>query len=146
MIGIAEDNAICRISFAKKTDVPAILREWKKEWPETEFTRDDGVIAMFARQIDSGVLPALRMTGTPFQHAVWKALLDVPPGETVSYAELARRIRKPKAARAVGAACGANLIPLVVPCHRVLASDGTLGGFSGGLAIKRALLKAEKAA
>jgi O-6-methylguanine DNA methyltransferase len=82
-------------------------------------------------------------SGTPFQQKVWRAMLTIPRGETRSYAWIAKRIGKPKAARAVGAACGANPVPIIVPCHRVLASDGTLGGFGGGLALKKQLLKLE---
>jgi O-6-methylguanine DNA methyltransferase len=81
--------------------------------------------------------------GSPFQQTVWTALLDIPYGTTVTYGELAARIGKPKAARAVGQAVGANPLPVVVPCHRVLASGGALGGFSGGLEIKRHLLRVE---
>ena len=78
-----------------------------------------------------------------FQHRVWKNHCWVPPGETISYAELARRIKKPKAMRAVGNAMGANPIPIIVPCHRVVATGGGLGGFGGGLTLKRILLEAE---
>jgi methylated-DNA-[protein]-cysteine S-methyltransferase len=82
----------------------------------------------------------LRFLGTPFQRAAWTALTSIPFGELRSYAEQARAIGRPTALRAVGAANGRNPIPLVAPCHRVVASDGTLGGFTGGLAIKRSLL------
>ena len=81
--------------------------------------------------------------GTPFQQNVWRALQKIPRGKTRSYGEIARRIDKPKAVRAVGGACGANPIPIFVPCHRVLAANGTLGGFSGGLNWKRKLLAGE---
>lgn len=81
--------------------------------------------------------------GTEFQRAVWTTLRTIPRGETRSYAWVARQIGRPRAARAVGAACGANPVPLLVPCHRVIASDGSLGGFSGGLALKRRLLALE---
>lgn len=83
-------------------------------------------------------------TGTPFQIKVWKALLEIPFGTTVSYGELARRVRFPKAARAVGAACGQNPIALFIPCHRVIAKDGSLTGFGGGLSLKKKLLLFEK--
>jgi len=83
--------------------------------------------------------------GTPFQQAVWRALLEIPRGETRSYAWVARRVGRPGAARAVGQAVGANPLPLLVPCHRVVASDGGLGGFGGGLEMKRALLRREGA-
>jgi len=81
--------------------------------------------------------------GTAFQQAVWRTLRKIPRGETRSYAWVARKIGKPKAARAVGAACGANPVPIIVPCHRVVASDGSLGGFGGGLPLKRRLLALE---
>jgi len=83
------------------------------------------------------------VNGTPFQAQVWAALREIPRGQTRSYAEVARAIERPTAARAVAAACGANPVPLVVPCHRVIASDGSLGGFSAGIAVKSALLAAE---
>ncbi len=81
--------------------------------------------------------------GTEFQQRVWEELLRIPAGHSRSYGELARTLRKPGAARAVGSACGANPIPLLIPCHRVLAADGRLGGFSGGLEWKRRLLAVE---
>ena len=87
----------------------------------------------------------LRPTGTEFQRKTWAVLLEIPYSETISYAELARRMGQPRAARAVGAANGANPISLVVPCHRVIASGGGLGGYGGGLEIKRRLLELEGA-
>ncbi len=81
--------------------------------------------------------------GTQFQLAVWRELQRIPYGQTVSYGELARRIGNPKASRAVGSANGANQIPIVIPCHRVIAAGGKLGGFGGGLPIKEALLALE---
>ena len=83
--------------------------------------------------------------GTPFQAKVWAALRKIPVGKTISYGELARRIGRPGASRAVGAANGANPIALVIPCHRVIASDGTLGGYGGGLPRKEWLLVHEGA-
>jgi methylated-DNA-[protein]-cysteine S-methyltransferase len=82
--------------------------------------------------------------GTAFQRAVWRVLRTIPRGETRSYGWVARRVGKPRAARAVGAACGANPVPILVPCHRVVAGDGSLGGFSGGLRLKRRLLALER--
>ena len=81
--------------------------------------------------------------GTPFQQSVWRALLDIPYGETTSYGVVAKRIGKPSAIRAVGAANGANPIPIVIPCHRVIGSTGKLTGFGGGLPTKELLLKLE---
>ena len=88
-------------------------------------------------------MPLDLSAGTQFQQQVWQALRTIPRGETRSYAWVARQIGRPKAARAVGAACGANPVLLLVPCHRVVASDGTLGGFSCGLPLKRRLLALE---
>jgi O-6-methylguanine DNA methyltransferase len=82
--------------------------------------------------------------GSPFQRRVWKALMDIPYGETVSYKEIARAIGQPSAIRAVGSAVGRNPLPIVLPCHRVIASDGSIGGFSAGLELKRRLLKLER--
>jgi O-6-methylguanine DNA methyltransferase len=92
----------------------------------------------------AGRLPPLDWAGaTPFQRRVWEALRQLPPGQTRSYGEIARVLGRPQAARAVGGACGANPVPVLVPCHRVLASGGRLGGFSGGLKWKRLLLARE---
>jgi methylated-DNA-[protein]-cysteine S-methyltransferase len=85
----------------------------------------------------------LALTGTPFQLSVWKALQGIPYGTTISYGELASRIGRPRAVRAVGGANGRNPIPIVIPCHRVIGGDGQLTGFGGGLPIKRALLELE---
>lgn len=91
------------------------------------------------REFDVPLAPA----GTEFQRAAWKALAEVPYGETLSYAELARRMKRPSAVRAVGAANGANPIPIILPCHRIIGADGTLTGYGGGLEIKRRLLSLE---
>lgn len=87
---------------------------------------------------------ALDLRGTPFQCEVWQALREIPFGETRSYAQVARSVRRPRALRAVGAANGANPISLVVPCHRVVASDGSLGGYGGGRDLKARLLAMER--
>jgi methylated-DNA-[protein]-cysteine S-methyltransferase len=82
--------------------------------------------------------------GTPFQRRVWKALRDIPYGETVSYKEIAHTIGQPSATRAVGSAVGHNPLPVILPCHRVISRDGSLGGFSAGLDVKRRLLELER--
>jgi len=84
--------------------------------------------------------------GTEFQRAVWRAIADIPYGQTSTYAEIARAAGRARAVRAAGSATGANPIPLLIPCHRVIAAHGKLGGFSGGLDAKRRLLALEKAA
>jgi len=86
---------------------------------------------------------ALDLQGTPFQLMVWAALREIPPGEVATYGEIAGEIGRPRAARAVGQACGSNNVVLFVPCHRVVAAHGRLGGFGGGLKLKKALLRHE---
>ena len=84
------------------------------------------------------------VSGTEMQRAVWQELTKIPYGKTISYAEMAKRAGHPAAVRAIGSACGANPIPLILPCHRVIASDGTLGGFAWGLPYKEKLLATEQ--
>jgi methylated-DNA-[protein]-cysteine S-methyltransferase len=88
-------------------------------------------------------VPVDLSVGTDFQQKVWRALTKIPRGETRSYGWVARKVGKPGASRAVGTACGANPVPVIVPCHRVIAGDGSLGGFGGGLPMKRQLLRIE---
>ncbi len=85
----------------------------------------------------------LALRGTEFQEQVWLTLAEIPYGETVSYGELAAMVGRPRASRAVGQANGANPIPIVLPCHRVVAADGTIGGYGGGISTKRQLLSLE---
>ena len=87
----------------------------------------------------------LDLVGTPFQTAVWRELLKIEPGRTCTYGDIARRIGQPSAGRAVGAAVGRNPVSVIVPCHRVVGSDGTLTGYAGGLERKTALLRLETA-
>lgn len=107
----------------------------------------DAVICQLQQYFDgerrSFDLP-LAAQGTAFQHSVWRELQRIPYGQTISYGELARRIGKPRACRAVGLANGANPLPIIVPCHRVIGADGSLTGFGGGLPIKRQLLALER--
>lgn len=112
--------------------------------------RDTGDVGRRLRDYFAGDLPALagirvETGGTPFQRAVWRALRRIGPGRTASYADVARRIGHPRAVRAVGLANGANPVCLVVPCHRVIATGGGLGGYGGGLDRKRWLLAHEGA-
>ena len=97
---------------------------------------------------DLGVLERIDVDpdGTPFQKAVWQELRNIPAGRTISYGELAKRIGRPTASRAVGAANGRNPIPIVIPCHRVIGSDSTLIGYGGGIDRKRWLLSHERSA
>jgi len=115
-----------------KPDTKGVLRDVRRELDQ-----------YFAGRLKTFTTP-LAFTGTPFQHQVWKELTRIPYGETISYLDLAKRIDNPKAVRAVGLANGANPIAIIVPCHRVIGSNGSLTGFGGGLANKRALLELEK--
>jgi methylated-DNA-[protein]-cysteine S-methyltransferase len=103
----------------------------------------DQLVAYFERRLRHFDLP-LVLDGTKFQRRVWLALSDIPFGETISYAELAKTIGSPKAVRAVGAANGRNPVPIVLPCHRVIGSNGKLTGYGGGLDVKAALLDFER--
>ncbi len=98
--------------------------------------------AYFEGRLRTFQLP-LAPQGTPFQRAVWEALLAVPYGATTSYGAIAERVGRPRAVRAVGAANGANPIPIVIPCHRIIGKSGALTGYGGGLSIKEHLLKLE---
>jgi methylated-DNA-[protein]-cysteine S-methyltransferase len=114
---------------------------WKKDrkpFEEVETQLD----SYFASELQEFDLP-LELAGTEFQKIVWKMLTKIPYGETWSYGELARHIGRPKASRAVGAANGLNPIPVIIPCHRVIGSDGKLTGFGGGIKTKEYLLNLE---
>ena len=142
------ETGICAVS-AHDSD-RALVRQLKKRFPASGLKRDDtGLQEFVIRVLDlirgsgsADMLP-LDLQGTPFQKTVWAELLRIPAGKTRSYGEIAKRIKRPKAFRAVAQACGANPVAIVVPCHRVVGSDGSLGGYSGGLHRKRLLLANE---
>ena len=121
------------------------------EEPEPSWQRDDGALCTVVEQLEAYVAGELRdfdlelaPRGTAFQRQVWGVLAEIPYGETVSYGTIASRIGRPTAFRAVGAANGSNPLPIVLPCHRVIGSNGSLTGYGGGLEIKRVLLALEK--
>jgi methylated-DNA-[protein]-cysteine S-methyltransferase len=136
-----DGEGLSTITFARN-GVPADPPEASVERREPFAAVIEQLQRYFARELRSFEL-TLRPRGTPFQLRVWEALRAIPYGETRSYAEIARTIGKPDAVRAVGSANGANPIPIIVPCHRVLGSDGSLTGFGGGLRVKRFLLDLE---
>ena len=114
---------------------------WTKDG--SSFTQIIGQLkAFFDGELKNFNLP-LALTGTPFRELVWAGLMDIPYGETWSYSQLASHIGAPNACRAVGSANGVNPIPIVVPCHRVIGSNGSLTGFRGGLKTKKFLLELE---
>ena len=119
------------------------------QFPTAVVKRDDRSMAQTCRTVERRIAGkdldqklSLDLHGTPFQLAVWKEMLRIPAGRTRSYGEVAKNIGRPTAFRAVAQACGANPVPVVVPCHRVVASNG-LGGYTGGIDKKIALLAAE---
>src|SRR5690606_39340286 len=142
-------RGICKIAFGE--DGEALQAELRAEFPEGEHLAGDAELeqlaALVLAVIDQGKLPQgipLDLMGTAFQRRVWRALQEVPPGSTVSYAELAERIGAKGAARAVGHACGSNRVAVCVPCHRVLRGDGSVGGYRWGLGRKREILDREQ--
>ncbi len=139
----AGDAGLTLINFQAGTGARAPAPEWKAaEQPFREARRQ--LQAYFAGDLQSFDL-SLAPAGTPFQLRVWQELRRIPYGRTRTYGELAQGVGKPTAARAVGAANGRNPLPIVVPCHRVIGSDGSLTGFYGGLFLKQALLELEAA-
>ena len=134
------EGAVVRIAFPIHPPDPQALG-WRRSPAElAEPLRQ--LDAYFAGELQRFDL-ILQPQGTPFQLSVWRALQAIPFGEAVSYAEIAARIGKPAAVRAVGAANGRNPLPIVVPCHRVIGKDGSLTGFGGGLPAKQWLLAHE---
>lgn len=135
-------DAIHRITFPQHGRAARPEPEWQESQrgPVGEAIRQ--LREYFAGKRAEFDLP-LAPEGTTFQRSVWRQLQEIPYGETISYGELARRVGNPKASRAVGSANGANPLPIVIPCHRVIAGDGTLGGFGGGLPTKQTLLALE---
>jgi O-6-methylguanine DNA methyltransferase len=136
--GLAELNFPVGRAFpraVKLNGIPAKIKKWYR-------TTEAALKKILAGK--KSKLPPLDWTGkTDFQKSVWRQMLKISTGKTKSYGEIAAAIGKPKAVRAVGGACGANPVPVLVPCHRVLAANKKLGGFSGGLDWKRSLLKRE---
>jgi methylated-DNA-[protein]-cysteine S-methyltransferase len=136
-----DDAALCLVSFPEG----AMRRDPEPDWiyNEKPFAAARQQLAeYFAGERRTFDLP-LRLNGTEFQMSVLQALQQIPYGETTSYADIAERIGRPKAVRAVGAANGRNPLPIIVPCHRVIGSHGDLTGFGGGLDTKEALLRLE---
>ncbi|MCC7023397.1 MAG: bifunctional DNA-binding transcriptional regulator/O6-methylguanine-DNA methyltransferase Ada [Thermomicrobiales bacterium] len=147
----ATELGICAASIGDNDG--ALEAALRSEFPRAAIARDDEAVrdwldAMLEhlRQRRGIVALPLDVMGTPFQRSVWRALRAIPEGERRSYAEVAAEIGKPSAARAVAAACAANPVALVIPCHRVVRGDGGLGGYRWGVERKRALLNAEERA
>jgi AraC family transcriptional regulator, regulatory protein of adaptative response / methylated-DNA-[protein]-cysteine methyltransferase len=147
----AAGGKLCALWFgdAREPLVKSVLARF----PRAREAPDDAALAALVAKavalIERPHLPwggRLALAGTPFQLEVWEALQEVPPGKTASYAEIARRIGRPEAVRAVAGAIAANPIAVAVPCHRIIHSDGSLGGYAAGAERKRILLQRESAA
>jgi AraC family transcriptional regulator of adaptative response/methylated-DNA-[protein]-cysteine methyltransferase len=148
LVAGASDEGICLLEFAgPRYDAAALSRQFRApvipgNHPHLDRLRDE-LTDYFAGQLSEFGVPIV-VRGTPFQESVWNELLRIPFGETRSYAEIARKIGAAKACRAVGHANGQNRVAILIPCHRVIASGGTLGGYGGGLDRKQFLLDLER--
>lgn len=149
LVLIATPAGLCRVGLPGESR--ASLEAWAARWVGPEPLEENPAalseavsqLREYFSRIRRGFDLPLDLRGTPFQRRVWEELLMVPYGQTVAYGELARRVGRPGAARAVGRAVGDNPIPIIVPCHRVVGADGSLVGYGGGLEIKSALLRLE---
>lgn len=145
----ATSKGLCAIFLGD--DAISLQRDLRERFPNAALIEGDREFAKLLAKVAASIetprkaasLP-IDIIGTAFQQQVWAALRDIAPGETATYAQIAERIGKPKAVRAVGTACGANPIAVAVPCHRVVGSDGKLTGYRWGLDRKRALLDRER--
>lgn len=137
-----DGTVVTHLRMTDQTHDPADRAQWLND-PSAFPEAVRQLRAYFAGELTRFELP-LRMEGTEFQRQVWATLVEIPYGETASYGEIAERIGKPGAARAVGMANGHNPIGIIVPCHRVIGADGSLTGYGGGLDRKQALLQLEK--
>jgi len=137
------NDGICALTFPE--DRESGWTDLQNRFPGVDFKRNDLKVAAFVRQIfGKGKRPVLHPIGTEFQLSVWAALQNIPAGKTTTYAQIADVITRPKAVRAVGTAIGANPIAYLIPCHRVIRTDGTLGGYRWGMDCKKAMLAYEK--
>jgi AraC family transcriptional regulator, regulatory protein of adaptative response / methylated-DNA-[protein]-cysteine methyltransferase len=141
-------RGVCAISLGD--DPQALVRELQDRFPSADLIGGDGAferlvarVVAFVEAPKLGLGLPLDLRGTAFQQRVWQALQAIPPGQTASYADIARRIGAPKAVRAVAGACAANTLAVAIPCHRVVRSDGALSGYRWGVARKRTLLERE---
>jgi methylated-DNA-[protein]-cysteine S-methyltransferase len=127
-----------------------LLRHYGESGSRLERARNpngltDAIRSYFAGELEAIDILPVQAAGTPFQREVWRALRQIPCGTTISYGELAARIGRPRAVRAVGLANGSNPVGVIVPCHRVIGADGSLTGYGGGIERKRWLLEHERA-
>ena len=135
-------EGLSALIFADKEEIA--LADLQRRFPGVDFTEESEQAKLLGDKIFKlKELVGLCPQGTSFQQLVWKALQEIPAGETRTYAQIADAIGRPKAVRAVGTAIGANPIAYLIPCHRVVRTDGGLGGYRWGLALKQQMLRAE---
>jgi AraC family transcriptional regulator of adaptative response/methylated-DNA-[protein]-cysteine methyltransferase len=143
---MATDRGLAGLAFADEGDQSSALADMTRRWPRADYVEDFAATAQLARRIFDPrhwrpeTPLRIVLIGSDFEIRVWEALLKVPFGTATTYSDLARRIERPRAARAVGAAVGRNPVSFVVPCHRVLGRSGSLTGYHWGLTRKRAIL------
>lgn len=141
------ERGLCHLAFTLGQPEP-VLSRIRSAWPDADLRQESSRTEPFAKTVfspDGSAAMPLDLRGTPFQRRVWQALLEIPLGEVTTYGKLAAAIGHPKAARAVGTAVGDNPVAVLVPCHRVVRSDGSLGGYFYGPELKSALLRWEGA-
>jgi AraC family transcriptional regulator of adaptative response/methylated-DNA-[protein]-cysteine methyltransferase len=144
---MATGKGVCGLGFGDEGEEHAMLDDMTKRWPKAHYRENPARTAPIAAQIfetQDGDLP-LHLLGTPWQIKVWEALLAIPTGKVTTYRSVAEKLSNAKASRAVGTAVGRNPISWLVPCHRVLGSDGALHGYHWGLTRKRSMLAMEAA-
>lgn len=146
----AADSGICALAFVDQQNSGEVLRGISQQWPKAKMVRDQQgtrkyVGAIFGRTTSGAARPSVHLLvkATDFQIKVWQALLQIPAGTRTTYQSIARQIHRPRAVRAVGNAVGQNPVAYVIPCHRVIRSDGQLGGYRWGAGRKQAMLDAE---
>ena len=144
------ERGVCKLVFPREGAQAALDRWLAAHLPAHELAATSALLEQASTELGEYFAGtrhdfslALDLRGRSFHQRAWRALTNIPYGHTVSYGDLARTLGAPKAARAVGAACGANPVPIIAPCHRVLGSDGSLHGFGGGLPVKAWLLRHE---
>jgi len=147
-IVLATEKSVCGLGFGDEGEEDAMLADMKSRWPRAQYRRNEARAAQLVRRIFAPerkeILP-LYLMGTPFQVKVWEALLAIPNGKFSTYRAVAEKIADSNSCRAVGAAVGRNPISWLVPCHRVLGSNGALTGYHWGIERKRAMLAVEAA-
>lgn len=143
---MATEKGVCGLAFGDEGEEDVVLADMKARWPKASYRENSARTAAMARRIfQSGGALSLHLMGTPWQVKVWQALLSIPSGKFATYRGIAEKVSDAHAARAVGAAVGRNPISWLIPCHRVLASDGSLHGYHWGMPRKRAMLAVEAA-